>query len=154
MSNYDDDSPDRAKPYATQLEMTFHELADVLDQAEMERLKTGGYSYKTVVKLEARVLALRRRLLPFVAKSAAVSDIWERFGIDAIPQETAVVVGETEAKVTEYGNTVGGGEKKIQRADPERLMAWGDALIQAYAELGFAPELDESDYRTSPEDAV
>jgi len=154
MSSYDDPAPDRAKPFRRQLEIGFNELAEVQDQAQTERLATGGYSNQTVVALEDSVLAFRRRLLPFVDKNDAVADLWERYQLDLVPEETAVVVGETEDRVTIYGTTERGGEKKIRRAEPDRLMVWGDALMQAYAELGFGPEMQESDYRTRGGDAV
>lgn len=154
MTDYNNNDADRARPYREQLEVAFHELEDVLDEANVNRVQSGGIGESTRKKLEARVLIFRQRLLPFARKDGAVARIWDEYNINAIPNETARVVGVTEAKDTVYGIKSGGGEPIIQRADPAKLMMWGNALIQAYSELGFGPEMDEKDLDAGKEESL
>ena len=153
-SKYDDPGPDRARPYRDQLEIAFHELEQVQDDAEAERVRRGTVSNSTTEALERAVLAFRRRLRPFAPKNDAVADIWERINLDAVPDETATVVGYTEPKDTKFGKKIGGGEPIVERADPNRLMIWADALITCYTELGFGPEMAESDVETVGGDSL
>lgn len=155
MSTYDDDvGPDRSRPYRDQLEMVFHELENAQDTAEAELVTRGQVSQETTRILEKQVLSFRRRLLPFVEKSRAVGDIWERYALDAVPDATATVVGYTEPRDTKFSKKIGGGEPKVEHADPQRLMVWADALVRCYTELGFGPEFDEIDRETTGRDSL
>ena len=154
MSTYDDPGPDRARPFRDQLEIAFHELEQIQDDATAERVRTGQVSQQTTEALERAVLMFRRRLRPFAGKSDAVADIWERFNLEAIPDATANVVGYTDAKDTKFGTKIGGGEPIVERADPDTLMIWADALVECYTALGFGPELDERDFEAGGGDSL
>ena len=154
MSAYDDPEPDRARPFRDQLEIAFHELEQIQDDATAERVRTGQVSQQTTEALERAVLMFRRRLRPFAGKNGAVGDIWQRFNLEAVPDATATVVGYTEPKDTKFGTKIGGGEPIVERADPDRLMVWADALVECYTELGFGPELAESDVETVGGDSL
>jgi len=153
-SSYSDGDRDRSRPYREQLEIAFHELEQIQDDATAERVGSGRISQQTTEALERSVLSFQRRLRPFVRKNGTVADIWKRFNLEAVPDATATVVGFTQPRDTKFGEEIGGGEPIIQRADPERLMIWADALVECYTALGFGPDMKESDIETAGGDSL
>ena len=131
----------RSSAYRRQLDSALHELMDVHDMVERDLVEQGTVSEENHAYFEEAVMAMRRRLLPFV-EQGDVTEEWRNHNLDLIPELCAQIIEHNEKTIGHFGVPV---EKddEIRRAPVGNLQYWSEAMIEIYSKLGFTPEVDK-----------